>query len=220
MLLATSDGGLIENPRSAQQSRLRLERAQRTVAKRRRGGKNRRKAVAAVARLHEKVARQRRDHAHKVSRKLVDAYDALALEQLNVRNMTKSARGTAQSPGRNVSAKTGLNRALLDAGFATIAQLIAEKAASAGRKIDYVDPRYSSQECAACGHVASANRSGIAFACLKCGHTEHAYINAARVILKRAQWGPLASRAALADGDDPKTALSPSGPWLTLHDVA
>ena len=220
VLVATSDGALVPNPRHIEAVRLKLERAQRVVAKRKRGGTNRRKAVAAVIRLHEKVALQRRDTAHKISRELVNAYDCLALEDLRVRNMTRSAKGTLEDPGRNVAAKAGLNRALLDAGFGTIAKLIAEKAERAGRTLAYVDPKYSSQECAQCGHVASGNRSGVRFVCLACGHSDHADVNAARVILKRAQWGPLASRAALADGDDPRTTLTPSGPRLTLQDVA
>ncbi|MGZ3522063.1 MAG: transposase [Vulcanimicrobiaceae bacterium] len=106
-----------------------LERAQRIAAKRKRRGKNRRKAVDALARLHEKVQRQRRDRAHKVSRHIVNAFGAIALEKLQIRGMTRSAKGSIEKPGRNV-AKAGLNRALLDAGFGQIAQLIAEKAES------------------------------------------------------------------------------------------
>ncbi|MGZ3520744.1 MAG: hypothetical protein ACXVAG_07095 [Vulcanimicrobiaceae bacterium] len=70
------------------------------------------------------------------------------------------------------------------------------------------------------GHVAAENRSGVRFACVTCSHVDHADVNAARVILKRAQREPLASCAAVADGDDPRTMLSPSGPRLTLHDAA
>jgi len=220
VLLATSDGELITNPKHVAKARLRVERAQRVVAKRKRRGKNRRKAIDMLARLHEKVARQRRDYAHKVSRALVDASDVLVLEDLRLRNMTRSAKGSIEEPGRNVAAKAGLNRALLDAGFGMIAQLIAEKAESAAREIIYVDPRYTSQTCAACGHVAKENRCGLQFACVACSHVDHADVNAARVILQRAQKGPLASRAAVAEGTDPRTTLSPSGPRLTLHDAA
>jgi peptide/nickel transport system substrate-binding protein len=137
----------------------------------------------------------------------VNTYDRIALEKLRLRDMTRSARGTMQSPGRHVAAKAGLNRALLDAGFGLIAQLIAEKAERAARQIIYADAKYSSQTCAKCGHVAKESRSGLRFCCVACGHDAHADVNAARVILLRAQWEPLASRAALADGDDPRTAL-------------
>jgi putative transposase len=220
VLLAASDGRQVENPRYIEQARLALERAQRVVSKRKRRSKNRAKAVANLARVHEKIARQRRNYAHVVSRQLVDEYDTIVLEKLQVRNMTRSAKGTVEHPGRNVAAKAGLNRALLDAGFSMIAQLIAEKAERAARQIIYVDPHYSSQTCAQCGHVAAENRSGIRFRCIACGHADHADVNAARVILFRAQKAPLASRVALADGQDPRTTLSPSGPRLTLQDVA
>jgi len=220
VLLATSEGELIANPRHVLKARLRVERAQRVVAKRKRRGKNRRKTIDVLARLHEQVARQRRDYAHKVSRALVDANDALVFEDLRLRNMTRSAKGSVEDPGRNVAAKAGLNRALLDAGFGTIAQLIAEKAESAARRVTYVDPKYTSQTCAACGHVAKENRCRLQFVCVACSHAEHADVNAARVILKRAQLEPLASRAAVADGSDPRTALTSSGPRLTLHDAA
>lgn len=220
VLLATSDGALHPNPQFVEATRLKVERAQRVVAKRKRGGKNRRKAVAKLAKLHDKIARQRRDYAHKLSRIIVNEHDVIALENLKLRNMTRSAKGTIEDPGRNVAAKAGLNRALLDAGFGQIAQLIAEKAESAAREIVYVDPKYTSQTCAACGHVASENRRGIRFSCVSCGHPDHADINAAKVILQRAQKEPSASRAAEADGNDPSTALSSSGPRLALQDVA
>jgi len=187
VLLATSDGDFIANPRHVGKARLQVERAQRVVAKRKRRGKNRRKAIDLLARIHEKVARQRRDYAHKVSRALVDANDVIVLEDLRLRTMTRSAKGSIEEPGRNVAAKAGLNRALLDAGFGMIAQLIAEKAESAARSVIYVDPKYTSQTCAACGHIAKENRSGLQFACVACSHVDHADVNAARVILQRAQ---------------------------------
>jgi len=220
VLLATSDGEFIANPKHIAKARLHVERAQRVVAKRKRRGKNRRKATDMLARIHQKVVRQRRDYAHKISRALVDANDVLVLEDLRLRTMTRSAKGSIDEPGRNVAAKTGLNRALLDAGFGMIAQLIAEKAESAARSVIYVDPKYTSQTCAACGHIAKENRSGLQFVCVACLHVDHADVNAAKVILQRAQKGPLASCAAVADSNDPRTTLSPSGPRLTLHDAA
>jgi putative transposase len=220
VLLASSDGTLIENPRFIAHASTRLARAQRIVAKRKRGGKNRGKAVLCLGGLHEKIARQRRDHAHKVSRMIVDRYERIVLEDLQLCGMTRSAKGTVERPGRNVAAKAGLNRAMLDAGFGLIAQLIAEKAESAARMVTYVDPKFSSQTCAACGHVAPENHSGVRFVCVSCGQSEHADVNAARVIFQRAQWDPLASRAAAAAGDDPRTALAPSGPRLTPQEAA
>jgi putative transposase len=84
-----------------------------------------------------------------------------------------------------------LNRALLDAGFGKLAILIREKAAYAGRTVIEVDARYSSQTCAACGHVSKESREGPAFACVRCGHGADADVNAAQIILLRAESPPM-----------------------------
>ena len=104
--------------------------------------------------------------------------------------MTRSAKGTAEAPGTNVRARSGLNRALLDAGFGMLATLIREKAAHAARVVVSVDPKYTSQTCAQCAHVAKASREGARFACVSCGHEADADVNAARVILLRAESPP------------------------------
>ena len=105
--------------------------------------------------------------------------------------MTRSAKGTAEKPGKNVAAKAGLNRSLLDAGFGILRTLIEEKAAWAARTIVAVDPRYTSQTCAECGHVAKDSREDECFRCVACGHADNADVNAARVILLRAESPPM-----------------------------
>jgi putative transposase len=147
-------------------------------------------AARRLARAKEREANARRDWLHKKSREIVDAYDTIALEDLRLRNMTRSAKGTAEEPGRNVKAKAGLNRALLDAGFGMLATLIGEKAEYAARTVIAVDPRYTSQTCAQCGHVAAASREGAHFTCVACRHRDDADVNAARVILLRAESPP------------------------------
>jgi len=104
--------------------------------------------------------------------------------------MTRSAKGTVEDPGKNVKANSGLNRELLDAGFGILATLIREKAEYAARQVIVVNPAYSSQTCAACGHVASSSREGPRFACVRCRHEDDADVNAARVILLRAESPP------------------------------
>jgi putative transposase len=148
-------------------------------------------AVRRLARAKEREANARRDWLHKVSRKVVDAFDTIALEDLKLVNMTKSAKGTAEKPGKNVAQKSGLNRSILDAGFGILATLIREKAANAARTVVNVDPRYTSQTCADCGHVAKASRDGARFLCVGCGHADDADVNAARVILSRAESPPM-----------------------------
>jgi len=186
-LAATSDGRLHRNACALEKHRRRVEQLQRTVARRKRGGKQRRKAVAALARAHERVANARRDRAHKVARKIVDRAAVIAIETLRLRAMTRSARGTVEQPGRNVHAKAGLNRVVLDAGFGLLQQMIVAKAEEAGCAVVAVDARYSSQTCSRCGHVAAESRRRRRFVCIACGFRVHADINAALVIRGRAE---------------------------------
>ena len=183
-LVATSDGVLVENPRHLAKSAQRLARRQRAlVAKQRRSGR-RQRAAEAVSRTHRKVANQRRDLLHKLSRRLVDDYDLIAIEDLQVAGMTRSAKGTAARPAINVAAKSGLNRSILDAGWGILERMLAYKAEDAGRQLVKVNPRHTSQRCASCGHVAADNRAGADFECTACGHRDHADLNAAINILR------------------------------------
>jgi IS605 OrfB family transposase len=148
-------------------------------------------AARRLARAREREANARRDWLHKNSREIVDRYDRIVLEDLRLRSMTRSAKGTLAQPGTQVRAKAGLNRALLDAGFGLLGTLIREKAEHAARVVIKVDPRYTSQTCAACGHVSRSSRKGALFACVRCGHEADADVNAARVILQRAESPPM-----------------------------
>lgn len=132
----------------------------------------------------------RRDWLHKVSRQIVQRFDRIVIEKLHIQAMTRKAKGTIEQPGTNVRAKAGLNRALLDAGFGMLATLIREKAAYAVRTVIEVDPSYSSQTCAECGYVCKASREGSRFACIACGHVTDADVNAAQIILLRAESTP------------------------------
>ncbi|XVQ86323.1 RNA-guided endonuclease InsQ/TnpB family protein [Microbispora siamensis] len=116
-LVTTSDGEPVDNPRHLAASAGRLAAAQRALARNMRGSKRRRKAVARVAALHAKVRRQRLDTAHKQALAVVRDYDVIVHEDLRIANMTRSAAGTIEQPGRNVAAKSGLNRSILDAGW-------------------------------------------------------------------------------------------------------
>jgi putative transposase len=144
-------------------------------------------AVRRLARAREREANARRDYAHKVACAVVDGAAVIALEALRIRQMTRSAKGSAEKPGRNVAAKAGLNRVVLDAGFGLLGQLIVAKAESAGRLVVRVDARYSSQTCSHCGSVDKKNRRGRLFRCVVCGHTAHADVEAAREIRRRAE---------------------------------
>jgi putative transposase len=205
VLAATSEGWLIGNPRFLARARLLIERFQRAVSRKRRGGKNRRKAVRLLARAYERIKEARRDFLHKAARKIVNASDAIVLEALNLRSMTRSAKGTMETPGRNVRAKAGLNRALLDSSFGLLRQMIVEKAVEAARTVVEVDPRYSSQECARCANVAAESRRERRYVCIGCGFRVHADVNAALVIRGRAELRPAARGASLEDLTDPRS---------------
>ncbi|GIH60431.1 hypothetical protein Msi02_12480 [Microbispora siamensis] len=184
-LVTTSDGDPLANPRHLEASAGRLAAAQRALACKKRGSKRRRKAVARVAALHAKVRRQRLDTAHKAALTLVRGYDVIVHEDLRIANMTRSAAGAIERPGRNVAAKSGLNRSILDAGWGVFLRVLAYKAESAGRELIAVDPRNTSRTCSRCGHCAKDNRLTQAeFACTTCGHTAHADVNAATNILR------------------------------------
>ena len=184
VLVATSEGIFHPNPRHRRQLAQGLSRAQRERSLHRRGSGRYRKATAEMARLKEKEANRRRDHLHKLSRRLVVDNDLIVHEDLKVLNMSRSATGTVENPGQNVAAKSALNDAIMESSWARLITMISYKAEDAGRRVVKVNPRYTSQRCSHCGHVAAENRDKEKFACLCCGHREHADINAARNILR------------------------------------
>ncbi|MFI7535912.1 RNA-guided endonuclease InsQ/TnpB family protein [Streptosporangium sp. NPDC049376] len=184
-LVTTSGGEHVANPRHLAATADRLAQAQRALARKKRGSTRRRKAVARVAALHGKVRRQRLDHGHKAALALVRAYDVIVHEDLRIANMTRSAAGTVERPGRNIAAKSGLNRSILDAGWGVFLTILPYKAESAGRELTAVNPAHTSRTCAACGHRAAENRlTQAGFRCRECGHAAHADVNAAVNILR------------------------------------
>ncbi|WP_281282640.1 RNA-guided endonuclease InsQ/TnpB family protein [Nonomuraea terrae] len=184
-LVTTSDNVHRENPRYLAVAADRLAAAQRDLARKKPGSKRRRKEVARIAALHGKVRRQRLDYAHKAANALVRDYDVIVHEDLRISNMTRSASGTIEAPGRNVAQKSGLNRSILDAGWGVFLQILAHKAESAGRELIAVNPASTSRTCSCCGHCAKENRATQAeFRCTACGHAAHADVNAAINILR------------------------------------
>ena len=147
----TSDGEVIANPRFTRTSEVELAAAQQSLARKRRGSSNRRRAKAKVAEVHRRIRNRRADFHHKTARALVNECDVIALEDLRITNMTRSASGTAEQPGTNVAAKSGLNRSILDAGWGQFTDILAGKAEEADRRIMLVNPRNTSITCHQCG---------------------------------------------------------------------
>jgi putative transposase len=187
-LAALSTGELVGNPRHLRRSLDRLAGRQRLVGGRTRGSRRRRKAARQVGNLHRRIARQRRDLAHQVSRRLVDRYGLIVHERVEIPNMVRRPAPRPNAEGgfdpNGAAAKSGLNREILAAGWGQLLRFITYKAEEAGRDVIAVNPRHTSQTCHACGHVDPENRTATRFRCTRCGHVDHADVNAARNILR------------------------------------
>jgi putative transposase len=149
--LTTSDRQVVANPRFLDAAQAGIADLQRRTQRARPGSGNQRRIRRQLAREWRKVRDRRRDFHHKTARALINSCDALALEALRVDAMTASASGTVEQPGTNVAAKSGLNRSILDAGWAQFTSILTAKAESAGRRVVRVDPSYTSVTCHACG---------------------------------------------------------------------
>ena len=181
--ITLSDGCYVDG-RSV--DRRRLRRLQRRVARAKRGSGGRSKKVLALAKEWQRIADRNRGDEHQLTAAIVQVYDFIAVEDLRIRNMTRSAAGTLEEPGRNVAAKSGLNRSILDQSWGRIYDTIEYKAASAGKRFVRVPPAHTSQTCSACGAIDAASRQSQAvFHCISCGHVGNADVNAAANILRR-----------------------------------
>ena len=177
--VALSSGHILRMP-DLSRLEARRRRYQRMVARRQRGSGRYRRAQAHVARVSRRIATCRRNWHDHASRVIADSAGHVVLEDLRLRNMTRSARGTCAAPGTNVRAKAGLNRAMLGTGLGHLARRIEEKALGTER----APAAYSSQTCSVCGTVAAASRlSQARFRCIGCGAEANADVNAARNIL-------------------------------------
>ncbi len=183
--IAGSDGSIVKNPKHAELSAKRTKRLQRAASRKKKGSNNQKKAYARAARAQRKVKRQRTHFLHVESKKIAKSHGVVIFEKLQLKNMTKSAKGTVEKPGRNVHAKSALNRGLLGAALGEFKRMVAYKIVLEGGRIVEVPPAWSSQTCAECDHVDAASRKGERFCCTACGHTDHADVNAARVLLAR-----------------------------------
>jgi transposase len=184
-----------------------IKRKQRKFNRQQKGSNRRRRTGGQLRKLHRKRRRTRDNDTHQANRKMADTAHTVVVEDLNTKGMTRSAKGTVESPGTNVKAKAGLNRAILASGWGGLERKLAYKAGALLR----VDAAYTSQTCAVCGHVHKDNRpSQAVFACGACGHRTHADHNAAVNILARAGLPPRA-RSARGNGAATRRGAIPSG---------
>jgi putative transposase len=163
-----------------------LRKAQQALSRKVRHGSNWRKAKARTQKLHARIANVRRDYLHKASSAISKSHAVVCIEDLSVRNMSASAAGTIEEPGKNVRAKSALNKAILDQGWAEFRRQLEYKMQWKGGRCLAVPPQYTSQTCPACGHVSGGNRTTQAcLACLVCAYEENADVVGATNILSR-----------------------------------
>ncbi|EAA0940882.1 transposase [Escherichia coli] len=194
-LATLSDGTVFEPVNSFQKNQKTLARLQRQLSRKVKFSNNWQKQKRKIQRLHSCIANIRRDYLHKVTTTVSKNHAMIVIEDLKVSNMSKSAAGTVSQPGRNVRAKSGLNRSILDQGWYEMRRQLEHKQLWSGGQVLAVPPAYTSQRCACCGHTAKENRlSQSKFRCQVCGYTANADVNGARNILA-------AGHAVLACGE-------------------
>ena len=188
----TSDGQHYRAPRIPGRQAARYLALQRRLARQRKGSRQRERTRRAMALVAVRVADRRKNWAEKLSTRLVRDNDLIVLEKLSIPGMTRkpAPKPDPEQPGaylpNRARPKAGLSRGILASAWGTLGQRIKDKGEASGVQVVVVDPRFTSQQCHACGHTNAANRESQAvFACVSCGHSDHADRNAARNILAR-----------------------------------
>ena len=183
-LLTTSNGEYIKPKNSFKANQLKLANLQRGLAKKVKFSDNWKKQNRKIQKLHHHIANIRHDYLHKISTDISKNHAMIVCEDLKVVNMSGSASGTLENKGRNVKAKSGLNKSILDQGWSMALTMLEYKQQWQGGLLIKVNPRYTSQTCFECKHVAKENRRTQAkFECVECGYIANADVNAARNIL-------------------------------------
>jgi putative transposase len=181
-----SNGIQYDSAKALEGETKKLKKLSRELAKMEKGSNRFKQKAAKIAKLHKHVADIRVNHSHAISSSMAKDYRYIAMEDLKLKNMTKSAKGTVEDPGKMVKQKSELNRVLLNQGLFEFRRQLEYKTARHGGSIALVNPAYTSQTCSCCNHVSKDNRKTQAdFLCVACGHSENADINAAKNILAK-----------------------------------
>jgi putative transposase len=191
VFLVTAAGHVVENPRHERKAERQLKKAQQRVARRQKGSKRRKKAVALCAKKHQHVRRQRTDFHHKTALALVRAYDAIYVEAIQPANLSRRPVPRPDGNGgylhNGAKAKSGLNKLIRDAGWSSFLNILTFKAACAGKWVEAVPPAYTSQDCSGCGERIHKSLSLRTHVCTICGLMMDRDENAARNIQWRGQ---------------------------------
>jgi len=209
-----SDGEQILPLNSFKSHEKKLAREQRKLSRKQKGSRNRQKQIHKVQRVHKKIRDCRKDFLHKAANQFCKNHAVIVMEDLKVKNMSASAKGSREEPGKRVRQKSGLNKAILDQGWYQFRQLLIYKQEWMGGCVVLVPPHFTSQKCSQCHHVSAENRKTQAsFACVSCGYEDHADINASKNI-KAAGSAVLAcgGRSAMAFDISPVRASAQESP--------
>lgn len=180
-----SDGTCYSPLNSFKRHETALRRAQQSMSRKTKFSNNWKKAKARVQRIHSRIGNARRDYLHNATTTISQNHAMVCIEDLQVRNMSKSAAGTTEKPGKKVRAKSGLNKSILDQGWFEFRRQLDYKLAWSGGYLIVVPPQNTSRTCPACGHVSAENRTSQAkFACVECGFEENADLVGAINILR------------------------------------
>ncbi|PWK14632.1 putative transposase [Psychrobacter immobilis] len=183
-LLTTSNGEYIKPKNGFKANQLKLARLQRQLIKKVKFSENWKKQNRKIQKLHHHIANIRHDYLHKITTSISKNHAMIACEDLKVTNMSKSASGSMEKKGYNIKAKSGLNKSILDQGWAMMVNMLEYKQQWQGGLLVKINPRYTSQTCFNCKHVAKENRQTQSkFECVQCGYVANADVNAARNIL-------------------------------------
>ena len=185
-LFATlSDGSMFEPVNAFRKNALKLAKYQRGLSRKTKFSHNWKRQKQKITRLHQRIAHARNDFLHKTSNIISKNHAMVVVEDLKVTNMSKSATGTIEAPGRSVKAKSGLNKSILDQGWGEFRRQLEYKEAWLGGGVLAINPRNTSRTCPACNHVSAENRKTQSkFECVKCGYAVNADLNAAINILR------------------------------------
>ncbi|MFS8980205.1 transposase [Cupriavidus necator] len=181
-----SDGSYLAPLNSFKRHEARLRRAQRSMSRKQKFSSNWKKAKARIQRIHARIRNARRDYLHKATTTISKDHAMVCIEDLQVSNMSRSAAGSTEKPGKNVRAKSSLNKAILDQGWFEFRRQLEYKLAWNGGWLVAVPPENTSRTCPACGCVSADNRVTQArFACIECGFEENADLVGAINVLAR-----------------------------------
>jgi putative transposase len=187
VFLITADGDVVENPRHYRKSERELKKANKRVSRRKKGSHRRAKAAHQCAKKHQHVRRQRADFHHKTALALVRQYDVIYVEAIQPANLSRRPAPKQVEKGNyehnGASRKAGLNKSIQDAGWRQFLSILAHKAACAGKRVEAVNPAYTSQECSGCGERIEKSLSVRTHVCTTCGLILDRDENAARNIL-------------------------------------